>query len=50
MAPPLFKVSNRGNSVCGIFEKAQTSDEKSNSISLMENRFRSVGIGESEVV
>ena len=49
MAPP-FLGFKQMNSVCGIFEGAQKSDEKSDSILEMENRFRSDGIGESEMV
>ena len=37
------------NSVCELFEGAEESDGKSDSILKIENRFGSVGPGESEM-
>mgnify|MGYP000557045138 CR=1 FL=1 len=36
--------------MCELYEGAQKSDVKSDSIMLMENRFGSVGKGESEII
>jgi hypothetical protein len=50
MAPPLIRLQKKGNSVCGFFRGAQKLDEKSDSVPLNKNRFRSAAIGELEIV
>jgi hypothetical protein len=44
---PFFKGFKQRNLVCRIFEGTQKTDEKSDSMLEMDNRFRSGGIGKS---
>ena len=46
---PRFLGFKLKNSVCGTFEGAQKSDEKSDSIQLVKLRFKSGGIRASEI-